>query len=100
MKELDGYKESNCLIDDLRFRNELDGLKKRKEQWITVRLTIDPEEQLRRMKETYPDKWEEHWSNRDNVSEVDLDGSIDEFDFEFDAKMETEKMIGIIMLSF
>ena len=64
-------KESNNLdcviIDDVRFENELEYLKK--DNWFLVRLVLSDSEQLSRLKKTYPDSWEEHYNNINHVSE-------------------------------
>jgi len=66
---------TNCemvICDDMRFQNELTALKD--DGWFTIRLTVDEEEQKRRLEKAYGDGWATHWENRNEISETDLDG--------------------------
>jgi adenylate kinase family enzyme len=58
------------LVDDCRFVNEAEWFKRH--GWILIRLSIDPELQKSRLKETYPDDWEVHWNNRGDSSETEV----------------------------
>lgn len=63
------------ICDDMRFTNELNCLKK--DGWFIIRLTVDEEEQKRRLESAYGDSWTSHWENRNEVSETDLDDNED-----------------------
>lgn len=56
-----------CLIDDLRFQNELNYL----EGWKIICLTIPDEERICRIKKLYPDNYEDHIKNMKHISEND-----------------------------
>ena len=71
-------KDKHIIIDDLRFPSELYAL--RENGFIIIRLEINPELQLQRIKETYPDTWESHVARLENDSETALD-SYTEFDY-------------------
>ena len=64
------YKD-NCIIDDLRFTNELDALIKDKE-WNFIVIHVPKEERIRRIKELYPENYEDHIKNMDDISEKGL----------------------------
>lgn len=63
------------IIDDVRFINEATKLKEN--GWKIVRISIDENTQLERLKRTYID-WETHWDNRNNPSEAEVDEISDE----------------------
>jgi cytidylate kinase len=56
-----------CLIDDLRFQNELNHLK----DWKIICLITPEEVRVRRLKEIYPDNYEDHIKNMMHPSETD-----------------------------
>lgn len=56
-----------CLIDDLRFQNELDELIKN--DWIIIQLIISEEEQNKRIKKLYPNTYKDHIINKSHLSE-------------------------------
>ena len=58
----------HCIIDDLRFQNELDILQKDGE-WVYIILHIDEKKRLNRLKELYPDNYEDHVKNMSHLSE-------------------------------
>ena len=58
------------IIDDVRFINEATKLKEN--GWKIVRISIDENTQLERLKNTY-DNWKIHWNNRNNPSEAEVD---------------------------
>tara|TARA_Y100000389_G_scaffold106898_1_gene103884 strand:+ start:2116 stop:2634 length:519 start_codon:yes stop_codon:yes gene_type:complete len=64
------YKE-NCLIDDLRFENELNVLKNSGD-WYFIVLQIPKETRIKRIKELYPDNFEDHIRNMNDISEKGL----------------------------
>lgn len=64
----------NCVIDDLRFQNELDGLINDDADWIFIRLNISKNLQETRIKTLYPNNYDDHIKNSDHESEKnDLD---------------------------
>ena len=71
IKQINNCGDKHIVIDDLRFPNELSAL--RENGFIIIRLEIQPELQLERIKKTYPDTWESHVSRLDNISETALD---------------------------
>ena len=56
-----------CIIDDIRYQNELDALID--DNWIIIKLTISKELQASRLKETYPETYKEHLKFVDHFSE-------------------------------
>ena len=60
--------KNNCIIDDLRFQNELDILEKDGD-WIYIVLTIDNDIRLERLKQLYPDNYSDHIKNMGHLSE-------------------------------
>ena len=62
---------SSIVIDDLRFPNEWKALKEN--GFVIVKLWIDRDTQIKRIKETYPDTWTEHVDRLENISETALD---------------------------
>ena len=67
-EESDSYEY--VLIDDLRYNNEYERLRER--GFIIIKLVIDEELQLKRLKETYPDTWQIHRKYAGHSSENDL----------------------------
>ena len=57
-----------CIIDDLRFQNELDLLEKDND-WIYIILNIDESKRIDRLKKLYPDNYNDHIKNMSHVSE-------------------------------
>jgi hypothetical protein len=88
------------ICDDVRFPNELEAM--RKEGWITVRLEVNEQERLRRVKQTYGDEWESHWKNRFEESETSLDDYEFDWDYVFtdmpydDIEATAQQIIGLI----
>jgi len=56
-----------CLIDDLRYQNEYDALFNK--GWIFIQLMIDDELQEKRIREVYPNNYQDHLNNRNHLSE-------------------------------
>ena len=54
-----------CIIDDLRFQNELDLL----QGWTIISLVTPYEERIKRIKKMYPDNYEDHIKNMSHLSE-------------------------------
>lgn len=65
----------NIIIDDIRYLNEFTKLKEG--GWITIKLVIDRDLQLERLKKTYPDTWEKHYKyiqdNSEKTNEISDD---------------------------
>ena len=57
-----------CIIDDLRFQNELDLLINEKD-WIFIVLDIDENIRLERLVKLYPNNYEDHIKNMNHLSE-------------------------------
>lgn len=70
--------KTHVVCDDLRFKNEAKMLKKA--GFLLIRLNIDRDEQVQRLKNTYPQTWEEHCAKLSNVSETELDNCEHMFD--------------------
>ena len=64
-------KENNCIIDDLRFENELESLKV-DNSWHFIVIKIPKEIRIKRIKELYPKNYEDHIKNMDDISEKGL----------------------------
>ena len=60
--------KNNCIIDDLRFQNELDILEK-DNNWIYIVLNIDNKIRLDRLKKLYPNNYLDHIKNMGHLSE-------------------------------
>ena len=65
--------EKNCVIDDLRFANELEYLKNDpNDLWYFIVLQIPKEVRINRIKELYPNNFEDHLKNMNDISERGL----------------------------
>ena len=62
---------TNFVIDDVRYVNEVVNLKN--EGWIVIKIQIDDELQIKRLKERYPNDWETHVGARHHASESEVD---------------------------
>ena len=60
---------NNCIIDDLRFQNELDGLINDESEWIFIKLNISKKLQESRLKTLYPNNYKDHIKNSTHESE-------------------------------
>ena len=58
---------NNCIVDDVRYQNELDALVS--DNWIIIKLNISRELQKERIRKTYPENYEDHLKNIDHFSE-------------------------------
>lgn len=58
--------KNKCIIDDLRFQNELDLLDG---TWNIIKLDISNSEQKKRIKKLYPNNYEDHFRNMSHDSE-------------------------------
>lgn len=59
----------NCIIDDLRFQNELDGLLNDSSEWLFIKLNISKKLQEQRIKKLYPNNFNDHIKNNNHISE-------------------------------
>ena len=59
------------VIDDVRYLNEV--VKLKADGWILVKIAIDDEIQIDRLKNVYPNNWEIHVSARHHASESEVD---------------------------
>lgn len=62
--------KDNIIIDDLRFENEFNYLKKN--NFIIIKLNIDKETQLKRIKKLYKDQYNEHIDRLNHISELEI----------------------------
>jgi len=60
--------KNNCIIDDLRFQNELNILENDND-WIYIVLNIDNKVRLDRLKKLYPNNYSDHIKNMNHLSE-------------------------------
>ena len=65
MKQTEGL--NYCLIDDLRYQNEYETLVKN--NWKIIQLQVSDELQEQRIRDIYPDNYEDHFKNRNHLSE-------------------------------
>ena len=61
---------NHFIIDDVRYHNEV--LKLRDNGWITVKIHIEEELQIERLKERYPNDWQVHVNARHHPSESEV----------------------------
>lgn len=90
-------KEKLYLIDDLRFRNEFNALKKRGD-WVLIRLNIPQLVQKERLMASYPDTYETvHFPKLTHITETDLDEETD-FDYTFGThKVSPDEIIDVLV---
>ena len=62
--------KDNCIIDDLRFENELTELIN--DSWYFIVLQVPKEERIKRIKNLYPDNFQDHIKNMNDISEKGL----------------------------
>ena len=79
------YKTHNIVVDDVRYENEV--MKLKEGGWTLIKINVDDELQIERLKRTYPDDWETHVASRDHPSEAEIDKMDDKlFDYIIDAE--------------
>jgi len=66
-KEIIQNSNSNIIIDDLRYPNELDMLKRY--NFIVIKLNINKDFQLKRIRQTYPQTFKDHIERLEHTSE-------------------------------
>ena len=86
VKQTNTELRGSAIIDDLRFPNEFDRL--RKEGFILIRLTISKETQIARLREVYPDTYISHIHKLEDSSETALDSH--QFDYTIESE-DTQK---------
>jgi len=59
--------KTHCIVDDLRYQNEYETLSKN--GFKIIQLVIDPKIQEKRIKEVYPNNFQDHLMNRNHLSE-------------------------------
>ena len=62
--------KTNCIIDDVRYQNEVDALIK--DGWKIIQLHVPYELQKKRIIKTYPDNYQEHLEKINHLSEQNL----------------------------
>tara|TARA_B100001093_G_C26705468_1_gene960996 strand:+ start:212 stop:730 length:519 start_codon:yes stop_codon:yes gene_type:complete len=62
--------KENCIIDDLRFENELTELIN--DSWYFIVLQVPKEERINRIKNLYPENYQDHIKNMNDISEKGL----------------------------
>ena len=62
--------KDNCIIDDVRYQNEINALIK--DGWKIIQLHIPYELQKKRIIKTYPDNYQEHLDKMNHISEQNL----------------------------
>jgi len=59
--------KTHCIVDDLRYQNEYEALSKA--GFKIIQLTLDPKIQAERIKKVYPNNYQDHFNNRNHISE-------------------------------
>ena len=60
--------KTHCIVDDLRYQNEYEAL--HKNGFKIIQLIVNPEVQEKRIKQVYPENFQDHLNNRNHISEV------------------------------
>jgi hypothetical protein len=60
-------KQTHCIVDDLRYQNEYEALSKA--GFKIIQLKLDPQIQENRIKQVYPNNFEDHLKNINHISE-------------------------------
>ena len=71
MNKINNSENANIIVDDLRFPNELVYLQNA--GFTIIRLIVDKPLQIQRIRETYPDSYNEHIDRLDDISESHID---------------------------
>lgn len=80
----ESLKHRHIIIDDLRLENEYKALKN--EGFIIVRLDVDKTTQIKRLKQLYPNSWEQQMNRLDHHTEIALDN------YSFDYRVDSNKL--------
>ena len=78
-----------CLLDDARYVNEIDALKK--DGWILIKLDISRKLQRKRILKCYPDTYEEHLTRLSHDSETQQD-LVDESLYDYIINIDTDNI--------
>ncbi len=65
-------RKKDVMVEDCRYRNEFEALVR--EGFIMIKINIDEEYQIERLRNTYPETYEKHIENLHHASEMDIDG--------------------------
>ena len=79
-----------CLIDDLRYQNEYEALAR--DNWKIIQLNISDELQEQRIREIYPDNYEDHLKNRNHLSELNEFQWTDDPHLSIDSSMNRDEI--------
>ena len=67
VSDIESDRGEKCIVDDLRFQNEANYLT----GWTFISLTTPKDVRIKRIKELYPNNYEDHIKNMDHISETD-----------------------------
>ena len=70
LKDIDSQKNQHVVIDDLRLNNEYQALKKK--GWFFIKLNIDEDLRVQRIKDTYLNDAESHLKHKYSITENDV----------------------------
>lgn len=59
--------KTHCIVDDLRYQNEYEAL--HNNNFKIIQLVVDPDIQEKRIKDVYPNNYQDHLNNRNHISE-------------------------------
>ena len=93
LKSVSNSECSNAVVDDVRYLNEVENLKK--EGWKIIKIDIEEPQQIERLKKTYPNDWETHVSARNHPSELEID-TIPESMFDLVVKASDDEKYEIV----
>jgi dephospho-CoA kinase len=74
LTDIDNNLDKHIIIDDVRFVNELTTL--RNNGWVIIKLDISREEQITRLKSTYPNTYQTHLQYIDDETEINIKDSM------------------------
>ena len=60
--------KTNCIIDDVRYQNEVDSLIE--DGWSFIQLNVPNKLQKKRIMELYPDNYQDHLNSMNHISEI------------------------------
>jgi len=91
-----------CIIDDLRYQNELEACLKN--DFVIIELTLPLEVQMERIKKVYPENYQDHYNNMCHISEkgrlnIDLDNSSKNY-LQIDMTQDLEVVRNILVKYF
>ena len=98
LKKIQEFREQNkdIVIDDCRFKNEYNALKKFKDA-IFIKLEISPEEQLRRLKKKYPISYQDHIDCGQDYSENDLNDTEYDHLLKDASREQTDELLSMVV---